>query len=117
RALGDEIMELLSEPRTRLADAAISFELEFGAEDVPVHGDTISELASHYDWAARWLNAMADDEDIEDHVDVFFVEQVLRGLAGELELMGRALAAARAEGALLSAERVGQLYRRLAWIF
>lgn len=117
RELGDEIMELLAEPRLRLVDAALRFELEYGAENVPVSTATIAEVTEHYEWTAAWLNALADRETVEDHVDVFFVEQVLRGLADELGLMGRALAAARDEGALLSSERVGQLYRRLAWTF
>ena len=35
----------------------------------------VKELAGHYEWAAKWLNDFADNEEIDDHVDVFFVER------------------------------------------
>jgi cellulose synthase/poly-beta-1,6-N-acetylglucosamine synthase-like glycosyltransferase len=117
RALGEAIMQLLAEPRARFDDAAIKFELEYGSGDDVVPNAAIGQLADHYNWAAAWLDSFANDEEVDDHVDVFFVEQVLRGLAGELGLMGRALMAARNEGAQLTAERVAQLHRRLAWVF
>ncbi len=77
----------------------------------------MKELAEHYAWAASWLNQLADKEEIDDHVDVFFTEQVLRDLAKELQLVSSALDASRKEGAELPLSRVHQLYRRLAWTF
>lgn len=116
RALSDDIMELFSVPRNRLGNALTGFEKKHAAKK-PASSDDITELAANYGWAAHWLNSMADQEEIEDHVDVFFVEQVLRNLAKELLLTQDALLAAHKEAAHLSSERLLQLYRRLAWIF
>jgi cellulose synthase/poly-beta-1,6-N-acetylglucosamine synthase-like glycosyltransferase len=115
RALGEEIMQLFSEPRARFGSALLSFEHKRSEKNVS--SEDIKELAAHYAWATKWLNDMADKEEIDDHVDVFFIEQVLRSLAKELNLTGQALVAAYDEGARLSGERLHQLYRRLAWIF
>jgi cellulose synthase/poly-beta-1,6-N-acetylglucosamine synthase-like glycosyltransferase len=116
RALGGDIMKLLAEPRARYRDALLRFEQRRSRANF-VTSDAVKELAEQYAWAAAWLYAQADKEEIEDHVDVFFAEEVLRGLAKELGLVGEALAASYEEGARLSADRVHQLYRRLAWIF
>ncbi|HUD11823.1 MAG TPA: glycosyltransferase family 2 protein [Candidatus Saccharimonadia bacterium] len=116
RALADDIMKTLSEPRMRFRDALASFERTHmkTAYLAPV---VVRGLAGHYVWAAKWLGDLADREEINDHVDVFFTEQVLRGLARELSLMGDALSASCDEGARLPTDHVRQLYRRLAWIF
>ncbi|WP_348786959.1 glycosyltransferase family 2 protein [Leifsonia sp. NPDC080035] len=115
RALAADITEQLSEPRFRFTDALLRFELgddrAFAAE-----ADSL-ELAEHYRWAAEWLYAQAEAHGLDDHVDVFFADQVLRGLGDDLALTGEAVAAAVAEGAALSTDRVAQLYRRLAWTF
>jgi len=116
RAMAGEIMRLLAEPRRRFQDALASYEKRRSrsAYAAPV---AVRELAVHYAWAANWLNKLADSEEIDDHVDVFFADQVLRALAQELSLAGDALMASCVEGANLPSERVHQLYRRLAWIF
>ena len=116
RELGNDIMRLFAEPRTRFSSALYRFEQQC-AGHMPVTQATIIELAVHYAWAATWLNAFADKEEIDDHVDTFFVEQVLNGLASELRLVGQALMTSCQEGVQLPVERVRQLYRRLAWIF
>jgi cellulose synthase (UDP-forming) len=116
RELGNDIMRLFAEPRTRFSTAFSRFEWLY-AGNMPVTQATVIELASHYAWAAAWLNALANKEEIDDHVDIFFVEQVLNGLAGELHLVGQALMTSCQEGVQLPVERVRQLYRRLAWIF
>jgi hypothetical protein len=116
RALGKEIMDLLSEPRKRFNDALESFERAQSKTSI-ASSATVTTLADHYVWAAHWLTNMADHEDQEDHVDEFFSEQVLRALAGELSLAGRALAASNKEGGQIRTERIRQLYRRLTWIF
>jgi cellulose synthase (UDP-forming) len=115
RALADDISALLSGPRTRFADALLRFELS-GA-DTFVSPHTALELADDYAWAAAWLHAEADAHGIEDHVDLFFADQVLRGLADELALVGKAVEAGVEEGASFTSERIAQLYRRLAWTF
>lgn len=54
---------------------------------------------------------------IEDHVDDFFANQVLRELANDLGLVAAALATSCKENVQLSQTRINQLYRRLVWIF
>jgi cellulose synthase (UDP-forming) len=116
RALGKEIMELFAEPRMRFNDALVRFE-QTNLKKTHVTSHVVSKLSEHYKWAAAWLNTRADKEEMDDHVDVFFSEQVLRGLAKELNLVGNALSVSVDEGAQLTTGRVHQLYRRLAWIF
>jgi cellulose synthase/poly-beta-1,6-N-acetylglucosamine synthase-like glycosyltransferase len=116
RALSTEITSLLSEPYSRFKSALTSFERAHSAKK-SVSVASIQELAAEYAWASRWLNTMADSEKIEDHVDVFFADQVLRELANDLQVVGEALLKSSQEGAQLSTDRVHQLYRRLVWIF
>ncbi|GHO98984.1 glycosyl transferase [Reticulibacter mediterranei] len=116
RKLGNEIMKLLAEPRTYLSNALYQFDQQY-ASTMSVTQATIMELAHQYAQAATWLNTLADKEAIDDHVDIFFVEQVLKGLANELHLVGQALRTSCQEGVLIPVERVRQLYRRLVWIF
>lgn len=87
RALGIEIKKLLSEPYERFSKALARFEnidIKRRAPD----DDIVLEIAAHYAWAAEWLNRLARKEDIEDHVDTFFADQVLRELAKDLSLVG-----------------------------
>jgi cellulose synthase (UDP-forming) len=116
RQLGEDIMDVFSEPRKQFSEALAKFEKSI-ARKSRVNAEGVQELAGHYAWAADWLNGFADKEEISDHVDIFFTEQVLRGLAKELRLVGDALTASYLEGAELPASRVKQLYRRLAWVF
>ena len=116
RALGGDIMKLFAEPRTRLSEALHDFEQKRTKARFATR-EAVEELKNQYVWTAAWLNKLADEEIIEDHVDVFFADQVLRGLADELSLVGDALSASTNEEARLRADRVHQLYRRLAWIF
>lgn len=77
----------------------------------------VKELSGHYFFAAKWLITMAENEIIEDHVDTFLTDQVLRELAYELNLVGKALDISTEEGAQITIERLSQLYQRLVWIF
>jgi len=116
RAITSEIYEALSEPRARFGDARLRFELD-NIQDGNPSIDSVRQLAYQYYWATDWLETMAENEIVDDHVDKFFVDQVLLGLAGELSLVADALTAAADEGQTPSLERMNQLYRRLAWIF
>lgn len=116
RALGADIMSLLAEPHDRFQAALGRFERRHAGMAFATSRIT-RELAEHYRWAAEWLTHLADSEEIEDHVDIFFTEQVLRNLADELRLIGDALTASYQESASLPVERLEQLYRRLAWTF
>ncbi|WP_349867064.1 glycosyltransferase family 2 protein [Leifsonia sp. WHRI 6310E] len=115
RDLAASISDQLSEPRFRFTDALLRFELGDGRAFAST--DDARELADHYTWAAEWLYAQADAHAIDDHVDVFFADQVLRALGDDLALTGEAVRAAIEDGATLSTERVAQLYRRLTWTF
>ena len=116
REIGNEIMRLFTEPRERFSAAIAEFERRY-ASGAFVEPQTIVDLANQYEWAANWLDAMAAAEDRSDHVDIFFIEQVLIGLADELRLIGQALQESHKAGAALPVERVRQLYNRLCWIF
>jgi cellulose synthase/poly-beta-1,6-N-acetylglucosamine synthase-like glycosyltransferase len=116
RSLAKDIMDLLAEPRERFKEALVSFERSHpNSGFVPAFA--VEKLASHYEWAANWFVTQAKKEGQNDHVDLFFNDQVLHGIAGDLKLVATALAASSKEGAQLPVERVTQLYRRLAWTF
>lgn len=116
RDLGKELMRLLAEPRTRFAKALQEFERKH-LKTATAGPKIIKELAGHYAWAAAGLDKLAGQEQRGDHVDEFFAEQVLHGLAQELHLTAEALNASADEGAKLPTARVHQLYRRLLWTF
>lgn len=116
RQIGKNIMELFAEPKKRFEDALKTFEKKHSNKKHISISD-VRILAGHYAWTAAGLNKLADNETINDHVDTFFADQVLRELAKELELTADALYASCDEGAKLPVNRVHQLYRRLAWIF
>jgi cellulose synthase (UDP-forming) len=114
RALAGEITVAMAEPAVRF----VSAERRFSAVDSDwISTDAVLELAEHYDWAAAWLADMSAKETLGDHVDRFFVDQVLLGLAEEFSVIGVALHAAAAERSAPTRERMTELYRRLAWTF
>jgi len=116
RNIAAEMTLALSEPRIRFNSARLDFELgEMSGERPSV--EAVRQLAYEYYWAVDWLDAMAAEERREDHVDEFFVTQVLLGLAGELSTVGDALTAAADSGETPTAQRMVELYRRLAWTF
>lgn len=116
RNLNKDIMKLFSKPRTRFKDACKKFENE-NSRSATIKPNVTKRLAEHYIWAAGWLNRMADQEEVNDHVDTFFKEQIFDDLARELKLVGNALVASCDDGAKLSFDQVKQLYHRLIWIF
>ncbi|TXN32813.1 glycosyltransferase family 2 protein [Lacisediminihabitans profunda] len=115
RALAAGIMAALRAPSERFTAA----QLEFAAtpESGWVDNEDVRTLSAHYGWAALWLERMAEDEDNVDHVDRFFVDQVLGGLSEEFRLIAAALLAAANEGSAPARARMTELYRRLAWTF
>jgi cellulose synthase (UDP-forming) len=117
RALGADIMSILSKPRLRFNRALNRFNDKHKSALASATLKVVEDLATHYYWAADWLDELASKEVIDDHVDIFFSEQVLQGLAKELRLVGEALTASCREGVLIPISRIGQLYRRLSWIF
>ncbi|MCS5498506.1 glycosyltransferase family 2 protein [Cnuibacter physcomitrellae] len=119
RRITDEIAEALREPGTRFSDALLMVEHELLLTEA-VSAPVVEELADHYWEAVRWLREMADAEPHEDHVDTFFIEQVIGGLADDLELTARALDASLEDtdpASALTTDRILELHRRLVWIF
>ena len=116
RQLTKTITGLFAEPRD-----FFNFELaKFIGSHTPssqISPDVTKALSEDYAMAADWLDRLAGQEQIRDHVGEFFVEQVVGGLSRELRLVHEALDASSNDGVSLSFGRVGQLYRRLTWIF
>ena len=112
-ALGAEIEALLAEPL--LSARALSNELTRG--QYKETKKTISKISEQYLWTAQWLEDMATKEVIEDHVDIFFADQVLRELAKDLKQAGEDLSMHHEKGVRFSTERLEQLVNRLVYIF
>ncbi len=118
RALASQIEEMFDGPRARFETLLKRFEkTSKGADWRKALKKATNKLSEEYIWAADWLNNYADNEAVNDHVDAFFVDQVIRGLAKELALTGKALAAAIDSKEPVSKDRLRQLHLRLVWIF
>ncbi len=114
RALKHTILDEFAEPRKKFKRLPSVSTL--GSESGSVRRFQ-KQLAAEYRWAAEWLQALAKRETIDDHVDVFFADQVLRALANELSVTAKAIEASIRDQAYLSADRLSQLSQRLQWIF
>ncbi len=115
-SLPAQIEEALEGPRSRFARALAEFcgEMEVNASIERRH---VVDLAGDYEAAAIWLEDMAENEPMEDHVDEFFIDQVLMGLASELRLNLLALRASLDQSSYPDAERVLELRQRLERTF
>ncbi|WP_448060161.1 glycosyltransferase family 2 protein [Cellulomonas hominis] len=116
RALPGELNALLSEPYQRFSTALETYEAAALAGG-PSTNDQVRALALHYVWAGQWLRAQAAAYPRADHADDFLADQVLGGLAGDVEITAKALFGALDHGAVVPAERLAQLCRRLVWTF
>ena len=116
RGLAAEIQDALSAPAAQFREAAERFEASFAANPTATP-DVVQALADEYRSAAEWLEEFAKGEPVEDHVDEFFVDQVIMGLARELRLTLLALDASIEQGSGPDAARVLTLMRRLVRIF
>lgn len=114
--LGDDIEKLLSEPKQYYQDQYMEF-IKENTSKKDISGKQLLRISQDYDYAATWLNKLADKEEIEDHIDIFFTDQVLRKLAKDLLEVSKALKTSHKEKASISQERVEQLYKRLIWTF
>jgi cellulose synthase (UDP-forming) len=115
RVLADSINLALAEPARRFAEAERAFGPSSPSSwvDIP----SVRTLSGHYEWAAAWLDRMREEEESSDHVDRFFIDEVLGGLAGELRLVSIALDVAANQNEAPPRERLVELYRRLVWTF
>ncbi len=118
RAIGTDIMKLLAKPRARLNKALREFEQSTAQHsDMFATSSDLRTLIEQFEWTTAWLTNHATSGDIDDHVDLFFYEQVLYALAQDFALIAKALRGSLNEGSSVSYNRIHQLYRRLAWTF
>ena len=118
RRLPAELVEWLTEPRERFAVALEEFEMSELEDPEPEQVlAQMRALAADFAWADNWLRMRMAEEVVIDHVDKFFVEQVLGALADDFASVGRALTEAADEDSVLPRARMLQLHRRLAWSF
>ena len=114
RGLARKIEKLIRKPSKRLTASLAVFE-KSKASKVTVAQQ--NKLIRDYKWAALWLRTQADAMTVEDHVDVFFADEVMGALATELELTAQALTASLEEKSTITHQRGRELYNRLVWIF
>lgn len=115
-ALIDEINTLLKQPYEHVQKEFIKFE-KANRRRKYLPTEDIKKISQQYEWASNWLKKFADNETIEDHVDVFFTEHMVRTLAKDLELVSKALALSSKEGTVFTVKRGMELYNRLLNIF
>jgi cellulose synthase (UDP-forming) len=116
RALAGQIEAALRVPGERFRGSVDALTARFATDD-PVSRDDVEGLVDDYVAAAEWLEAMADTEQVADHVDEFFVDQVVMGLARELRLTIVALNGALEQDSYPDADRLITLALRLSRIF
>ncbi|MFJ4209633.1 glycosyltransferase family 2 protein [Paenarthrobacter sp. NPDC089675] len=122
RALAGQIERAMSGPAQRANAALAGFRAGYAnaprnAVAKAATAEELQTLITEYHAAVDWLEAMAEAETVADHVDEFFVDLVIMGLARELRLVLLALDAAKAQGSAPSPARMEELYLRLTWIF
>jgi cellulose synthase/poly-beta-1,6-N-acetylglucosamine synthase-like glycosyltransferase/chitodextrinase len=116
RDLPRRLEQLLAEPAHRFAQACDRFEFAVQRGRRPDIAAMIA-LASAYDDAASWLERLAERQEIVDHTDTFFVNEVVLRLAGSLREIYSALLDSSDEGVVLSTQMFRRFYRRLVWTF
>ncbi|WP_314502655.1 glycosyltransferase family 2 protein [uncultured Microbacterium sp.] len=84
RHLPDDIASALREPAREFAAALAAASAERVHPTPAISRIKAEEVVFLYARASQWLSVMADAEEVVDHADQFFVDQVLRGLAREL---------------------------------
>jgi hypothetical protein len=67
--------------------------------------------------SAGWLENLADNQEITDHTDELFVNEIVLRLADSFREVKTALLESSAEGVVLHPQMFRRLYRRLVWTF
>jgi len=116
RALSGEIEHLLAAPAARFTRALHTFEAEFAGGARPGF-PVMVDLIQNYDAAIGWLENLAVQQEIADHADAFFANEVVLRLSESLRAIALALRESLAEGVVLSPSQLRRLYRRLSWTF
>lgn len=114
RGIAEAIESALAAPSERFRGALMDWEVDSPAV---IDENHLAELIAHYRWAVEWVDARIVGHTVTDHVDIFFVEQVLGGLRSEFALTADALEAAGGTDHSISGAHAVQLLRRLAWTF
>ncbi len=109
RALDVSLMEFLREPY----EAALHVRNYIDSGHYNRAEQALETIATAYEGAANWLMRQSEAEKIEDHVDVFFIEQVYEALAQDLRRDADTIR--QLTGA--THERLSELARRLTYIF
>ncbi|HRI05922.1 MAG TPA: glycosyltransferase family 2 protein [Candidatus Dojkabacteria bacterium] len=116
RSIPNQIELLLDKPYSRFSNAYAKYQASRKGLKSP-NRKIIAEIAKQYKWASDFLYSFAGEQEIDDHVDIFFADQVIKELANDLKLVHDALNSSLKEGAVLSFDRIDPLYQRLLWIF
>lgn len=116
RSLPDSISKLLCEPQKRFGTALKVFSEKNNSKST-VTAVKLNTLIDHYQWAISWLIEISAKENVDDHVDVFFVDQVLGGLIQDLRFTQKALESSKNDLEHLSIKQMEYLYNRLSNIF
>ncbi len=116
RALPGKIERALAEPARRFAAEMQSFETAMQRGD-QLGPNSMLSLASAYADAISWLENLADRQEITDHTDEFFVNEIVLRLANSFREVNTALLESSAEGVVLNPQMFRRLYRRLVWTF
>jgi cellulose synthase/poly-beta-1,6-N-acetylglucosamine synthase-like glycosyltransferase/chitodextrinase len=116
RALPRQIEQLLAEPAARYAGALQMFDAAAEHHE-PLGVGSMIALASYYDDAVIWLENFAAGQDLLDHTDAFFANEVILRLAASLREIKDALLESANEGVVLERPMFRRLYRRLLWTF
>ncbi len=112
RELPGEVQAIIDEP-ARLFGARYAAFVERGARDEELTLSDMDDLADCMEGAARWLQTLAEEYPVVDHVDDFLCEFVLKSVAASLLVDATALRTARENGVVLSATRMAHFYRRV----
>ncbi len=118
RALPGQIEAELKVPFQRVSNTYAYFDQQVrlrGGYLVVV--EDMRRLADEYRFASDWLYDLGARQEIVDHTDTFFVENILQPLAVELGQISGALQQGANEQVALPVARMNQLYRRLLAIF
>jgi cellulose synthase/poly-beta-1,6-N-acetylglucosamine synthase-like glycosyltransferase/chitodextrinase len=116
RALPGKIERLLAEPARRFAAEMQSFEMAMQRGDT-LGPTSMTALATAYSDAVSWLENLADRQEITDHTDEFFINEVVLRLAESFREVKLALLESAGEGVVLHQQMFRRLYRRLVWTF
>ena len=120
RRLTGDIEAALREPAREFTAALAAASADPDREPRATARVKAREVAVLYARASQWLSVMADAEQVVDHADQFFVDQVLRGLARELTSVADDLhrrSAAEHPGELPDSRERRALLTRLVRIF